>query len=166
VRKRVALGLATTLGVGYVPIAPGTFGSLAGLALWAVLPASPALQATVIAAVFVVGSWSAGVAEEHFSRTDPSQVVIDEVLGMLMTLFLNPVRWPGAILGFFLFRVMDVIKPFPANRLERLPSGLGVMADDAMAAVYANLALRFCLWSAHYLGLWSLIIQLTNPAAR
>ena len=85
---------------------------------------------------------------------------------MLMTLFLNPVGWPGAILGFLLFRVADVIKPFPANRLERLPGGLGVMADDAMAAIYANLALRFCIWSVGHLGIWSLMVQWTNPMTR
>ncbi len=152
---RLAVALATAFGVGYVPIAPGTFGSLVGLVLWAVLPPSPAVQLSAIALVFVVGSWSAGVAERHFNRTDPSHVVIDEVLGMLMTLFLNPVGWAGASVGFLFFRVADVIKPFPANRLERLPGGLGVMADDAMAAIYANLALRLCIWSAAHLGIWS-----------
>ena len=162
----MALAVATAVGVGYVPIAPGTFGSLVGLVLWAVLPASLAVQMVAIGAVFVVGSWSAGVAERHFARTDPSHVVIDEVLGILMTLFLNPVRWPGAILGFLLFRVADVIKPFPANRLDRLPGGLGVMADDAMAAIYANLALRFCIWSSSHLGAWSLIVQSTHPLTR
>jgi phosphatidylglycerophosphatase A len=162
----MALALATAFGVGYVPMAPGTFGSLVGLVLWTVLPASPAMQVVAIAVVFVVGSWSAGVAERHFARTDPSHVVIDEVLGILMTLFLNPVRWPGAILGFLLFRVADVIKPFPANRLERLPGGLGVMADDAMAAIYANLALRFCIWSSSHLLISSLFVQLTHRMTR
>jgi phosphatidylglycerophosphatase A len=163
VSHRVALAVATALGVGYVPVAPGTFGSLVGLALWAVLPASLPAQAVAIGAVFVAGSWSAGVAERHFSRTDPSYVVIDEVLGMLMTLALIPVQWPGAILGFFLFRAADVVKPFPANRFERLPGGLGIMADDAMAAVYANLALRACIWASGHLGIWSLVVQLTEP---
>jgi phosphatidylglycerophosphatase A len=160
---RLAVALATAFGAGYVPIAPGTFGSLVGLVLWAVLPPSPAVQLSTIAAVFVVGSWSAGVAERHFNRTDPSHVVIDEVLGMLMTLFLNPVGWAGASVGFLFFRVADVIKPYPANRLERLPGGLGVMADDAMAAIYANLALRFCIWSAGHLGIWSLIVYRPTP---
>jgi phosphatidylglycerophosphatase A len=162
----VALALATAFGVGYAPIAPGTWGSLVGLALWVVLPASLAAQAIAIAGLFIVGSWSGSVAERHFSRTDPSQVVIDEVLGMLMTLFLNPVGWLGAILGFLLFRVADIIKPFPANRLEHLSGGLGVMADDAMAAVYANLALRLCIWSAGHLGIWSLSVRVTNPMIR
>jgi len=163
VSRRVALAVATALGVGYVPVAPGTFGSLVGLALWAVLPGSLLVQSVAIGAVFVVGSWSADVAERHFSRTDPSYVVIDEVLGMLMTLTLIPVQWPGAILGFLLFRAADVVKPFPANRLERLPGGLGIMADDAMAAVYAHLALRVCIRASSHLGIWSLIIRLTGP---
>jgi phosphatidylglycerophosphatase A len=72
-------------------------------------------------------------------------VVIDEVMGMLVTLFLNPVGWAGAVGGFLLFRIADVVKPFPANRLEQLSSGIGIMADDAMAGVYANLALRAVL---------------------
>jgi phosphatidylglycerophosphatase A len=144
---RVALAAATVLGVGYVPFAPGTFGSLVGLVLWWVLPASTAAQAAAIVALFIVGSWSGGVAERHFGTTDPSVVVIDEVMGMLMTLFLNPVSWVGAFAAFLLFRVFDVIKPYPSNQLERLPGGVGVMADDAMAAVYANLALRVTLWT-------------------
>ena len=66
-------------------------------------------------------------------------------MGMLITLFLNPVGWAGAAAAFLLFRIADIIKPFPADRLERIPGGVGVMADDAMAAVYANLALRALL---------------------
>ena len=147
----IALALATSLGVGYVRVAPGTFGSAAGLLLWWLLPEAPAIQGAVIVALFVVGSWSGTVAERHFGTTDPGQVVIDEVMGMLITLFLIPVGWRGAAAGFLLFRIADVIKPFPANTLERLPGGIGVMADDAMAAVYANLALRACIWSASHL---------------
>jgi phosphatidylglycerophosphatase A len=142
----VALMLATSLGIGYIPFAPGTFGSLAGLLAWAVLPQAATLQAAIIVVIFAAGSWSGSVAEAHFQRTDPGPVVIDEVMGMLITLFMNPVGWPGALVGFVLFRLFDVIKPYPSNRLERLPGGAGVMADDAMAAVYANLALRACLW--------------------
>jgi phosphatidylglycerophosphatase A len=145
-KRLVALGLATSLGVGYVPFAPGTMGTIVGLLVWAVLPGSPAIHAVTIALMFVVGSWSGSVAEMHFRREDPGPVVIDEVMGMLITLFLNPVGWLGALTGFLLFRAFDVIKPYPSNRLERLPGGIGVMADDAMAAVYANLALRACAW--------------------
>jgi phosphatidylglycerophosphatase A len=137
--------VATVLGVGYAPVAPGTFGSAAGLLVWWLLPESAAVQAVAIVIIFAAGSWGGNIAERHFGRTDPGQVVIDEVMGMLITLFLNPVGWKGALAGFLLFRVFDVIKPYPANKLEQLHGGVGVMADDAMAAVYANLVLRAAL---------------------
>jgi phosphatidylglycerophosphatase A len=113
--------------------------------LWLFLPKGLGAQMASIAIVFVVGSWSAHVAERHFQTTDPGPVVIDEVLGMLVTLLAIPVGWKGALAGFFVFRLFDVIKPYPANRLEALPGGLGVMADDLMAGVYANIALRALL---------------------
>jgi phosphatidylglycerophosphatase A len=137
--------VASVFGIGYIPIAPGTFGSAAGLVVWVLVPRTALAQGIAIVVLFAVGSWAGTVAEHHFERTDPRQVVIDEVMGMLVTLFLNPVGWPGAVGGFVLFRIFDVIKPFPANRLERLPGGIGVMADDGMAALYANLALRLVL---------------------
>jgi len=161
-----ALALATAFGVGYVPFAPGTLGSAVGLLLWAVLPASAAAQAVAIVALFVLGSWSGSVAERHFGRTDPGQVVVDEVMGMLITLFLNPVGWMGAFVAFLFFRVADVIKPYPANRFEHLPGGVGVMADDGMAAVYANLALRTCIWSSGHLAISSFVLQLINSMTR
>jgi phosphatidylglycerophosphatase A len=142
---RLGLAVATSLGVGYVPVASGTFGSAAGLVLWALLPSTLVVQATAIVVLFVVGSWSGSVAERHFGRTDPGEVVVDEVMGMLLTLFLTGVGWTGAVAGFFLFRIFDIVKPFPARRLEHLPGGVGVMADDAMAAIYANIALRAAL---------------------
>jgi phosphatidylglycerophosphatase A len=144
--RSFAVACATALGVGYAPFAPGTFGSAVGLLLWWLLPASPVVQASAIVAVFVLGVWSASVAERHFNKTDPGFVVIDEVLGMLVTLLLNPVGWGGALGGFLLFRIFDVIKPYPANRLERLHGGMGIMADDAMAGIYANLTLRAGVW--------------------
>jgi phosphatidylglycerophosphatase A len=148
-RSFVPLALATALGAGYAPVAPGTWGSAVGLLLWFVLPSTPWIQALVIVAVVAAGVWSGGVAERHFGRADPGQVVIDEVAGMLVTLFLNPVGRVGAVGGFFLFRVADILKPFPARRLERLDGGLGIMADDVMAGIYANVALRVILALRH-----------------
>jgi phosphatidylglycerophosphatase A len=144
--KRAGLAFATVCGVGYAPVAPGTFGSAAGLLVWWLLPASATAQLVAIVAIFIVGSWSGNIAERHFGRTDPGQVVVDEVMGMLITLFLNPVGWIGAFAGFLIFRVFDVIKPYPANKLEQLHGGIGVMADDGMAAIYANLLLRLGLY--------------------
>ena len=140
-RPVVALSLATAFGIGYVPFAPGTFGSAVGLIVWALLPSSPTAQAAAILVTFAVGAWAGTVAERHFGGTDPGPVVIDEVMGMLVTLFMHPVGWGGVLAAFFLFRAFDVLKPYPADRLEQLPGGLGVMADDLMAAIYANLVL-------------------------
>ena len=151
----VALAVATVLGTGYAPAAPGTFGSAAGLIIWWLLPSDPISAGLAIVITFLAGAWSGGVAERHFRGTDPGPVVIDEVLGMLITLFMNPVGPLGAILGFFLFRAADIVKPYPANKLEELHGGVGIMADDAMAAVYSNLALRALLWGAAAVG-WTL----------
>src|SRR5262245_15880625 len=148
----VALAVATCFGVGYVPFAPGTFGSLAGLGLWYILPSTLPAQAGAIVALFAAGSWAAGVSERHYRATDPGVVVIDEVMGMLVTLFLVPAGRMSAIVAFLLFRLFDILKPYPSNRLERLPGGVGVMADDFMAAIYANVALRAVL------GLSNLVI--------
>jgi len=142
--RRLGVFVATCGYIGYAPVAPGTFGSAAGLALFAVLRTSGSVgvELAAIVVLLVAGVWSGGVAEEHFGRVDPGPIVLDEVAGMLITLALVPVTIYGAIAGFFVFRLFDVIKPWPAGRLEGLPGGLGVMADDAMAAVYANLLLR------------------------
>lgn len=144
----IAIALATALGAGFAPKAPGTFGSAVGLLLWWLLPASPVVQFVAIVVVFAAGAWSGSVAERHFGKSDPGQVVIDEVLGQLITMWMNPVGWGGALLGFLLFRLMDIVKPYPANRLEALHGGLGIMADDAMAGIYANFALRLLLAAA------------------
>jgi phosphatidylglycerophosphatase A len=143
----IALGIATVLGLGLAPFAPGTVGSAAGLVLWAVLPGTDGLLGLTIIVVAAVGTWAAGVAERHYQSRDPGAVVIDEVLGMLITLFAIRPGWRLALVGFVLFRLFDVIKPYPSNRLERLPGGLGIMADDAMAAVYANIGLRVIMLS-------------------
>jgi phosphatidylglycerophosphatase A len=151
-RTRAGLAIATALGAGYLPKAPGTFGSAAGLLLWLALPDILWMQILAIVVVAVAGSWSGNVAEEHFRTHDPSQVVVDEVAGMMVTLLLIPMTGPLWMLAaFVLFRAADIAKPFPVNRLERLPGGVGIMADDLMAGVYANLALRFSIWSFGHL---------------
>jgi phosphatidylglycerophosphatase A len=148
---RLAVFISTFGYIGLFPVAPGTVGSLGGLVVYAILEGLAAplgVRAAVIAVVFAIGVWSATVAERHFGGVDPGAIVVDEVAGMLITLFLVPVSLTGAVAGFLLFRVFDIIKPFPARRLERLHGGLGVMCDDAMAAVYANLCLRGLWWIA------------------
>jgi phosphatidylglycerophosphatase A len=141
---RLGVFVATCGYLGFVPIAPGTFGSAAGLIAFAAVrwSGSAAIEVAVIVFLLGIGVWSGNVAEKHFGGNDPAPVILDEVAGMLITLALIPVNPAGALVGFLLFRLFDVMKPWPADRLEALPGGLGVMADDAMAAVYGNLALR------------------------
>jgi phosphatidylglycerophosphatase A len=93
----------------------------------------------------VTGVWAGTTSERYFGGIDPGPIVLDEVVGMLITLAFIPVGIGGALIGFFLFRLFDVLKPFPAGRFEKLHGGLGVMADDAMAAIYANIVLRLVL---------------------
>jgi phosphatidylglycerophosphatase A len=141
--RRLAVWIATTGPAGYAPIAPGTVGSAVGVMLYlATRHWSFQSQAMLLAAVTVAGIWAASLASSHFSRSDPSQVVIDEVAGQLLTYLGLGVNWPGVLAGFLLFRALDIIKPWPARQLEHLHGGTGIMADDLMAAVYANLILR------------------------
>jgi phosphatidylglycerophosphatase A len=126
---RLAVFFATVGYLGYFPVTQAA-----------------AVEVGLILLVFAVGVWAGTTAERYFGGIDPGPVIIDEVLGMLVTLAFIPVGLSGAIAGFLLFRIFDVAKPYPAGRLERLHGGLGVMADDAMAAVYANLSLRVVIW--------------------
>ena len=144
---RLAVFVATVAYCGYFPFAPGTVGSAAGLVVYLLVwwTASPVVEVALILGLFAAGVWAGTTAERYFGGIDPGPVVIDEVVGMLITLAFIPVGCSGALAGFVLFRIFDVIKPFPAGRFESLHGGLGVMADDAMAAIYANIALRIVL---------------------
>ena len=146
---RLAVFIATVAYCGYFPIAPGTVGSAAGLLVYGLVwwTGSPLVEVGLILVLFAAGIWAGTTAERYFGGIDPGPIVVDEVVGMLITLAFIPVGWSGALAGFVLFRIFDVIKPYPAGRFERLHGGLGVMADDAMAAVYANVSLRILLWS-------------------
>ena len=139
--RRLGVFVATCAHVGYAPVAPGTFGSLVALGFYYLIrrQQSTAFELGAIAVIAVIGLWSATEAEHHFGGIDPGPVVIDEVVGMLMTLALHPVNIWGVIAGFFIFRVLDIVKPWPARRLELLPGGFGVVLDDMMAGVYGNL---------------------------
>ena len=148
--RRLAVFVCSFGYIGFFPIAPGTVGSAAGVAVY--LRAAHARDSAPRAPAHRRAVCRRGIAltrpcEEDLRCVDPGPIVIDEVMGMLITLFMIPVGWGGLLLGFLLFRALDVVKPFPARQLERLHGGLGVMADDAMAAVYANLLLR----GAYYL---------------
>lgn len=135
--KSLGVGIATVGGVGWFPIAPGTAGSAVGVGIYLLTRTwSPMAQVALLLGITLVGFWAAGVAETALKKEDPGPVVIDEVAGQLVTLLLTGVGWSGAIVGFFLFRLLDILKPFPARNFERLHGGLGIMADDLMAGLY------------------------------
>jgi len=150
--RGAALFLATGAYVGFSPIAPGTAGSALAILIDRGLRLTESNLVYGLAVVFfsVTGVLASNVAEKHFAKKDPSHVVVDEIAGMLLTLFLIPVSWMGLLVGFLLFRLFDIVKPFPCRRAERLAGGLGIMADDLIAGVYANLVLRLAslVWPA------------------
>jgi phosphatidylglycerophosphatase A len=199
-KPRFAIFVATAAGLGYLPKAPGTFGSLVGLVLavvpwWALVsvgfisadanfvttgphanPTDPLLQCQVWIALTIgaVGVWASSRAASYWSQRDPQRVVIDEVsgqhlavcLGCALPLWWRPqppwidaqlgfitsqsaLNWKYLLLGFILFRVFDIWKPFPARQAESLPGGWGIMADDWIAGIYAGLG----LWIARAFGL-------------
>jgi phosphatidylglycerophosphatase A len=153
----LALFIATGLGLGYLPKAPGTFGSLLGIALALAASFSLSFLPLLIALILVVavaGVWAAGRAAVHFGKKDPQIVVVDEVAGQLITFLAiagvsGPVHWKYLVAGFLLFRLFDIWKPFPIRRAESLPGGLGIMADDWLAGIYAAVLLAL----ARHLGL-------------
>ena len=148
--RRFAVFVCSFGYVGFFPVAPGTAGSAAGVVLWVILRQLGFMQfeLPLAVAMFALGVWLGTAAEKALGSIDPGPVVLDEVMGMLVTVAFIPVNWVGLALGFVIFRALDVWKPFPAARLERLPGGLGMMADDAMAGIYANVLLQ----AAYYLA--------------
>jgi phosphatidylglycerophosphatase A len=145
--ERIVIFLATGCYLGKLPMAPGTFGSLAALPLcWllAQLGRPAALSATVL--VIAASVWLAGAAERLLQRKDPGSIVIDEIAGMLVALSGLPFTAFSATAGFVLFRVLDIAKPFPIGWVEkRLDGGLGIVMDDLIAGALANLGCRLLL---------------------
>jgi len=205
-KPRFALFIATACGLGYIPVAPGTFGSLAGIVLtllpwWGFLSISAIITVAMLGSGYAIagvhvqhdldpflwpqiwlalvtaalGGWSATCAAKLWQQKDPQRVVIDEVSGQHLTLLLgcgvpiwwktpqptppsyllgavsldSPLNWKYLLLGFILFRVFDIWKPFPARQAESLPGGWGIMADDWIAGIYAAIG----LWLARAAGL-------------
>jgi phosphatidylglycerophosphatase A len=155
-RRGLAVWIATSGGVGYFPIWPGTIGAAVGLVVVAALQRLPMTETGISAivgltasAIFGLGVWAAGRAESLFGCRDPGPVVVDEVVGQMVTLLVCPAAsWKVLLAGFALFRFFDVVKPFPAGRAEHLPGGWGIMTDDVVAGIYSMASLsaaRFVL---------------------
>jgi phosphatidylglycerophosphatase A len=170
-KPRLALFIATACGLGYIPVAPGTWGSLGGILLYFAVQVAfpptyfPGLRKSfevtgwsaawagipITVVIAALGVWSATTAARFWNVSDPQRVVIDEVSGQHMTYLLAfaPLNWKYLLLGFILFRVFDIWKPSPARQAESLPGGWGIMADDWVAGIYAAIG----LWLARAAGL-------------
>jgi phosphatidylglycerophosphatase A len=174
-KPRISLAIATAFGLGYLPKAPGTFGSLGGVAIslgfvWALsrktlqyanmerdanfwtVGLTPAYaQYAIVVLVAILGVYVSDRAAKYVGKKDPQFVVIDEVSGQMLVYFspFTVLNWKSWLLGFILFRVFDIWKPFPARQAESLPGGLGIMADDWIAGIYAALG----LWIARAAGI-------------
>jgi phosphatidylglycerophosphatase A len=162
VEDYLALAIATC-GVGYIPLAPGTFGSVVGIGLWASVRGCVlamlwplagrnnlnllhisygliAAQLICVVVVTLVGTWAASRVERLHGAKDPQKVVVDEVAGQFIALIAVPIQfesWWTIIIAFLLFRFFDIVKPYPAGKFEHLHGGLGIMADDVVAGIYA-----------------------------
>ena len=145
---RLLMFIATGAGSGYLPKAPGTWGTLVGLLLWWPLAGlSLTAYLATVAVLFIVGVASAGAAEKILDRGDPGVVVIDEIVGVLIALAAVPLHPVAALAGFALFRLFDIAKPFPVGWVDRhLHGGLGIMLDDVAAGLSALLVLHLGLW--------------------
>jgi phosphatidylglycerophosphatase A len=144
----LALAIATC-GVGYLPLMPGTFGSLIGVGIFLLLDRTPAGLVVAILVVTFAGIWAGSRTEELAGRKDPGKVVVDEVAGQLIaTLPLAFFRqWSivALMISFVLFRFFDIVKPYPANRFQELKGGFGIMCDDLVAGVYAAVILSILI---------------------
>ncbi len=158
--KKTALFLATGVFTGFSPVAPGTAGSLLAACILYFVPefsSSSFLVITVL--IIIVGIWASAEAERYFNKTDASQIVIDEIAGMFISVAFVPYSPQNIIIAFFLFRLFDIIKPPPARQAEdagtvllkpgtplhRFSGGVGIMLDDVVAGIYANIALHLLL---------------------
>jgi len=138
--------ISTFFFIGYLPLIPGTFGSIAGVGIFYLFPNSHQPGYFIfIFCIMVLGLLTSGRAEKLLNRKDPGCIVIDEVMGMLIALSFLPPEPKIVILAFIMFRILDTLKPFPASRLQNMHGAIGVMGDDLVAGIYANIVLQVIL---------------------
>ena len=141
--NRFIILLASGFGAGYSPVAPGTVGTLVAIPIYLVLSRIPfPIYELTLLTFFFLASWISNRAENYWGRKDHPRIVIDEILGFLVTMLWVPRTVLLIILGFFLFRFFDIVKPPPARLAEKVKGGYGVVLDDVLAGVYANIVLQ------------------------
>jgi phosphatidylglycerophosphatase A len=144
-RRRFARAVATLFYIGFSPFFPGTLASLVALALVFIIPSRVSLYSLTALGILLVSLWATQVYATEKDEEDPQEIVVDELVGILVTFFSLPKSAFVILTGFVLFRFFDIFKPFPVRQIERCPKPWGIVADDVMAGVYANLTLRLLL---------------------
>jgi len=142
VRAPLVKTISTFFFIGYLPLVPGTFASLAGMGVFACVKESPERYMVSLALLTALGFLTAGRAEKLFGKKDHRSIVIDEVAGMMLSVGFLPRDYRLYVLGFFLFRLLDTVKPYPASLLQEREGAFGVMSDDIVAGIYTNLILQ------------------------
>jgi phosphatidylglycerophosphatase A len=147
-RERAVLFLATGFFIGTVPFAPGTFGSIIGLPICFLISRLDILIAVICTILFILFAiWMAAVAEKALKKKDAGEIVIDEIAGLIVTFMGIPFTLKTVIVGFIIFRAFDILKPFPIGLLEKkVAGGPGIVLDDVLAGLYANLILRLAIY--------------------
>ncbi len=142
-----AIFFASGFGSGFIPLAPGTWGSAVGVALvWKFWGNSVFVQFLWVLLLGALGVWASGVTCQYFKKQDCQYIVIDEIVGLMITMIGIPITGYELVIGFLLFRLFDVVKPVPVNWVDKkLKNGLGVMLDDVVAGVYGNLIMHLIL---------------------
>lgn len=140
--ERVNRALSTFFGIGYLPVMPGTYASLAGLLIYLCLKNNLYAYLAVTLLLTVTGFIVSRRAEELFGSQDPNEVVIDEVSGMLVAYLFVPFSVNAVVAGFLIFRLVDIVKVFPINLLERIKGGTGIMIDDVVGGIMTNIILQ------------------------
>ncbi len=149
-RNFLIKAFATVLGVGFLPVAPGTWATVVGAAIAYCLGSNLPAYTILLLVLLILGVMTSGIVEKQLNQKDPGIVVIDEVVGVMVALWGLPLIWPVMICGFFLFRAFDMFKIYPINKLEAQSGGWGIMLDDCMAGVYTSIILRIALRCAGF----------------
>ena len=145
--KKLINTIATFFGIGYIPVAQGTVASLAGLGIYLLTYYNITLYVITTSICIIAGFLVCGRAEAYFGKKDPGEIVIDEVAGMLVAYLFIPFRTPYIIVGFILYRLLDITKIYPISKLENLPRATGIMADDLAAGILTNIALQVIIYT-------------------
>ena len=146
-KEAFILLLSSWFGVGRLPLAPGTWGTLGAVPLALIISYfGPVPSVISLAVIIPLAVWTSGISQKLIKKDDPPEVVIDEVAGYFVTVFLLPFSWWSFILGFLLFRFFDILKPFPIGMIDKkVRGGIGICLDDIVAGVYANIGVRIIM---------------------